>query len=299
MAMKKVMLLGADGTLGPSMLNALLAHDFDVTVLKREGSRSLDNYPPNVKVARVHDDMPIHSLTTALKGQDALIATIKGSQTEVQKRLADACVASGVHRFIPADFGSCDSSSPLTQELVPLYKHKAELREYLTQLATSHESFSWTSLVCGHFFDWDPAFIHLWPQEHRADILDDGEKKFSISTLSRVGEATARILQHADETANQMLYVQSFCVTQNEIISAFEKATNSKWHISSLEAEKYKVEQKAKADAGDKDAVEHLVWYLGTVDADWTRNEGFAMQMLGLQDEDLHEVVSKMVKQSS
>lgn len=149
MTIKNVALLGADSVLGPAMLKALLAVKFKVTVLKREGSKSPDQYPTSVTISYIPDDLALDSLVKILRGQDALVVTIKGTQTDVQKKLADACVQAGVKRFIPADYGSCDSSSPLTQELVPLYKHKAELREYLAQTAEKHPHFTWTSIVCG------------------------------------------------------------------------------------------------------------------------------------------------------
>ena len=34
---------------------------------------------------------------------------------------------------------------------------------------------------------------------------------------------------------------------------------------------------------------------LGTVDADWTTRDGFAMELLGLQDEKLDDVVAAVV----
>ncbi|KAI7180426.1 hypothetical protein KC360_g125 [Hortaea werneckii] len=151
---KNVAILGADGKLGPAVLEALVSASFTVTVLKRESSKSSnDHYPPSVKVARVPNDLNVESLATTLQGHDALVITIKGSQTEVQKKLADAAVQAGVRRMIPADFGSCDSSTTEAQELVPLFKHKADLRQYLQTLAAQHQGFTWTSLVTGHFFD--------------------------------------------------------------------------------------------------------------------------------------------------
>lgn len=100
MAIKTVALLGADGKLGPAVLNELLAASFAVTVLKRQGSKQPDNYPSGVKVARVPDDMDdIDALAKVLTGQDALVVTIKGSQTEVQDKLARAAVKAGVKRM--------------------------------------------------------------------------------------------------------------------------------------------------------------------------------------------------------
>lgn len=197
--------------------------------------------------------------------------------------------------LIPADFGSVDSSSPLTQELVPLYVHKSRLRDYLMQLASKHPDFTWTSLVCGHFFDWSLEFLHIWLAERKADRLDDGEIKWSTSTLSQIGEATARILKRPDITKNRMIYVQSFLVSQNQVIEAFERATSSKFQITNYDSKTYQAEEKKKAEAGDLDAIENLVWLLGAIDANWEKKDNFAMLELGLSEENLDEVVRKIV----
>jgi hypothetical protein len=299
MSIKNVCLLGANGNVGPMVLHALVKDGFNVTVLKRASSKSSSDYPSGVKVAEVDDAFAVDDLVPIFKGQDAVVVTIKGTQVDIQKRLADASVKAGVKRFIPADFGSCDSSSPHAQECVPLFANKTELRSYLTELTKKNESFTWSSIVCGHFFDWDTAFLHLWPKEKRADIVKDGDLKTSYSTLARVGEATSRILQRPDETANKVLFVQSFCVTQPEIVKAFEKASGSKYDVAWLDAVSYEREQKAKRDEGDKEAIENLVWLLGAIEGNWEERDEFAMELLGLKNEDLDGAAEKVVKDNS
>lgn len=65
--------------------------------------------------------------------------------------------------------------------------------------------------------------------------------------------------------------------------------------MQKFESKKYEVEEKRKADGGDLEAVENLVWMLGALDADWTQREGFMMKPLGLQEEDLDKVIERMV----
>lgn len=166
---------------------------------------------------------------------------------------------------------------------------------HLIQHLDDPDAFSWTSLTCGHFFDWSLPFIHIFPEEHRSDVLDEGEYRVSFSTLSRIGEAVVRVLQRPERTANRMLFVQSFCMTQIQVVAAFEKASRRNWEVRKLDAEAFKEAEMAKADQGSLDAVEELVWYLGTVDADWTARKDFAMELLGLEDEDLQEVVDGLV----
>lgn len=198
--------------------------------------------------------------------------------------------------IIPADFGSCDSSTQFAQDTVPLFAKKSVLRQYLTDLSAKHPDFGWTSIVNGHFFDWSLEFLHIHLADRKAEKLDDGEAQWSATTLSRIGEATARILQKPDSTKNRMLYVQSFLVTQNAVIAAYEKATGCKWTIVQHESKAYLEEEKRKAAEGDLEAVENLVWLVGTVDADWTGKKDFAMKELGLSDENLERVVMKTVQ---
>ena len=299
MSINNVCLLGANGNVGPMVLNALVKDGFSVTVLKRASSNSSSDYPAGVKVAEIDDAFAVDDLVPIFKGQDAVVVTIKGTQVDIQKRLADAAVKAEVKRFIPADFGSCDSSSPHAQDCVPLFANKTELRSYLTELAEKNKTFTWSSIVCGHFFDWDTAFLHIWPKEKRADIVKAGDLKASYSTLDQVGRATSRILQRPAETANRVLFIQSFCVTQVEIVEAFEKASKAKYEVAWLDADTYEREQKAKRDEGDKEAIENLVWLLGAIEGNWEVRDEFAMNLLGLDNENLDEAVRKVVESSN
>lgn len=97
-----------------------------------------------------------------------------------------------------------------------------------------------------------------------------------------------------------MLYVQSFCVSQNAIVTAFEKATsNDKWTVEKYDADDFREREKARASKGDAEAVEELVYYLGVVDGDWTKKKGFAMELLDLKDEDVEAVAKDVVARFS
>lgn len=139
----------------------------------------------------------------------------------------------------------------------------------------------------------------MYLKEKKAEIINDGNEKWSASTLHQIAEATSRILQRDEITKNRMVYIQSFCVTQNEVIASFERATGSKWSVTKFDGKEYEREEKKKAEAGDLEAIENLVWYLGAVDANWEGRKDFAMQDLGLKDEDLEVVVKKTVEKLS
>src|ERR1700753_4114243 len=170
MPIKNVALLGADGKLGPSVLKSLVTSGFEVTVLKRQSSKTPSNYASSVKEIRVPDTFDVDALTNLLRGQDAVVVTTSGSLIDIQKSLGLAAARAGAQRFIPADFGSVDSESELARDLVPLYIHKRNLRLYLAALAERYPTFSWTALVCGHFFDWSLDFMNIWAKDRIFDV---------------------------------------------------------------------------------------------------------------------------------
>lgn len=302
MAIKNVALLGATGDLGAPMLKVLIAAStFHITILQRRSSKSVPFSDPSVRIVAVDDDMSLESLREALEGQDAVIASFRPRDVDVHLRLADAAAAAGVKRFIPADFGSCDSSSERVQELVPLFLAKVHVRERLQELAMAKPEFTWTSFVTGHLFDWGlkENFLHFNLKTRTADILDDGKYRSSTSTLERVSEAVVKVLQNEEIGHNKMLFVQSFCVSQLDVLASLEKATGDKWKVNWLNSEKFIKESKVKADAGDKEAVEDLVFALGAVDGDWENKDDFAMELLGLKNEELDEVVRRIVSETT
>ncbi|KAI1865971.1 uncharacterized protein JN550_007949 [Neoarthrinium moseri] len=298
MAIRNVALVGANGNLGGPILDALIASKaFIITVLQRASSGSNPTSDPSVRVVSVDNDMTYESLVDGLQGQDACIASFPLRDTSQHLRLADAAAAAGVKRFIPADYGSCDSSSKRAQELVPLFLNKVRVRERLQEHAARTPSFTWTSLVAGHFFDWGlkENFLHFDLKAKTVDILDDGTRRSSTSTLVRIAHAVAKVLTDEQVGRNKTLFIQSFCVSQLDVLASLEKTTGEKWRVNWLKSDDFIRENKAKADAGERAAIEHLVWALGVVDGDWEKKDGFAMEALGLQNEDLDEAVKSVV----
>lgn len=301
MSIRNVAIVGADGLLGPFVVKALASSKkFNVTVLKRKSSSSQSDYPPGVQTASISDNFPVDELVTALKDIDAVVITVKGSLADLQTRLADAAAQAGVKHFIPADFGSCDSQDQLACELVPLFQRKADVRKHLQNLVSQHPGFSWTSIVCGHFFDMDCMdFLHMDLAARKADILDDGETRCSATTLPQVGTAVVKILEKSGlkEIENRVIYIQSFCASQNQIVRIFERTTGQSWKVDRIDSDAFVKKEKAKAEEEGDESSENLVWVLGTLYANWEERDGFSNEVLGLKEEDLEKVVADIVAQ--
>ena len=306
------MLVGAHGTLGSVILSGLLAHEqFTVTILQRKKSNSRASAHENnsrLSVTKIEPEFDLIDLTSALRGFDVVIAAFPLTDVSVHLRLVEAAFRAEVRRYIPADYGSCDAASPRAQELLKLYRDKTMVQNKCEKLATSSSTadgengsnrFTWTSIICGHFFDssLQDGFLHFNLDTCTARILDGGGIKASASTLRRVAEAVVAILQMPEKTANKALFVQSFNPSQNDILASLQKATGREWKREELDSNKYLEDTMKQLEGGDDDAVGDVVFVLGTMDADWTTRDGFAMELLGLRDEDLDEVVAKVVQE--
>ncbi|KAH9883550.1 NmrA-like family protein [Xylariomycetidae sp. FL2044] len=340
MPLQTVALIGANGNVGVEILRALLsapAPGFTVTTIQRASSMTTPSIPQDggsssinsssdkktYTTRTVDDALSQPSLEAAFRGQDAVVCAFPLRDVSQHLRICDAAYAAGVRRVIPADFGSCDPASARVRALgMPLFARKMAVREKLAGVVVTAEEekrdFSYTSIVCGHFFDWGlktDNFLHVDIAARRADVLlvndddddDEGgkkkkeeEKKSSLSTLARVGEAVVRVLQREHDTRDRVLFVQSFCVSQRQVLRAVQRATgtgDADWAVMRYDADAFIAAEKPKADAGDHVAVENLVFALGVVDGNWEEREGFAMELLGLEDEDLDQVVGRVVKE--
>ena len=295
MTLTKVALIGANGHLGPHVLSALLSADFKVTVLSRHSSTS--TYPSTVTVKHISSNPSHAELVDVLTSQDVLITTFGGTNSALQIKLADACVSAGVQRFIPADFGSCDSSSSLALELILIFREKSKVREHLRGL---EGKLSWTSLVTGHFFDFglESGLLLMDIQKRKMIMIDGGEHMWSASTLERVGEAVVAVLKDEEQTKNKMLYVQSFCISQKQLLEVCEKVQGGKYEVEEVKSEEFIKSKKERTDKdpNDHDARENLVGVVGIIDGDWRNKDGFANNLLGLKDQDLEEAVRGVIK---
>ncbi|KAL7272793.1 hypothetical protein RUND412_004380 [Rhizina undulata] len=246
---QKVALIGATGNLGPSILAALRASPYHVTVLTRAGSASAQKLPADVKVISVDYDNHA-SVVEALRGQDALVASIASAALGQQKKIIDAAVEAGVKRYIASEFGS-DTGNEKTSKLA-VFKAKVETREYLEALSKEGK-IEWSGVVNGGFFDWGlkVGFLGFNKATKTARIYDGGDRHFSTSKLADVGRAVAGILAHPAETRNRLVYVHSTAVTQNQLLAIYEKQTGEKWTVVNVRTED--VEKQAYEKIGRKD----------------------------------------------
>lgn len=244
---KNVVIIGAGGNLGVTILNTLISESkFNVTVLSREDSSS--TFPAGVKVVRANYDS-VDSLTTAFQGADAVISLVGSTAVGDQNKYIDAAIAAGVTRFLPSEFGS-DVTNDKVNSLIPIFGPKIAAVDYLK---SKESEISWTSIITGAFFDWGikVTFIGFNSATKTATLIDDGRSSFIATNLIQIARAIIKTLEQPEKTKNQHIYVSSFLTSQKEILEAAEKITGEKWTVENVNGQEMHAGALAKLSQQD------------------------------------------------
>ncbi|KAL4985311.1 hypothetical protein BDW68DRAFT_198911 [Aspergillus falconensis] len=294
---KNITLVGASGSIGQILLAALLeASDFDVTVLTRSSSTA--DFPAGATVRK--SDFSPSDLREALTGQDAVISAVGAPGFAEQKELIDAAIAVGVSRFIPSEF-SADSQNDTVLALLPLFRQKKEVIEYLK---SKEKEIDWTGIACSGLFDWGIAngFLGYDIGSRTATIWDDGNKRFTFTNQKQLGRAVVSVLRHLGATANQYLYISSVETSQNEILAALEKATASSWTAQRTTTDAEVSDAASKLQNGDFSGALTLVRATAYGDipglgSNYAKDTVLANELLGLGEESVEETVRRVVSE--
>lgn len=148
----------------------------------------------------------------------------------------DACVAAGVRRFLPSEFGS-DTSVVGEDEKAGFLKCKRDVLEYVT--SKEKEGLEWTALYTGGWIDWllQEGFLSWDLKTKRGILYDAGSTTFTVSTLSTVIRAIVAVLLKPGLTKNQYVHVSSFDLTQNMILESLERISGTKFQMQKMSLE--------------------------------------------------------------
>ncbi|KAK1690553.1 hypothetical protein BDP55DRAFT_353709 [Colletotrichum godetiae] len=216
---KTVALAGASGNLGLRILESLLDAGFDVTVLIRRESTSID-YPVKARVVEVDYDSS-DSLRDALKSIDAVVSAVgKQNGLQSQYKLIDAAIVTGVKRFIPSEFGADLQNSRI--RVFPTYWTKVEIENYLEKKVQDTE-LTYTYVYNSVLFDEGlslGAFANF--STRTVNIFDGGDTIFSATRIKTVAQAVVAILNKYESTKNQAVRIRDLAMTPNQLLDTLK-----------------------------------------------------------------------------
>lgn len=196
------------------------------------------------------DYTSMESLANGLRGIDALVSTVGHAALDSQAILIDAAILAGVKRFIPSEFGSV-TTNPKVKDLPP-YIPMFRIKEYLHKKATTGE-LTWTVLACGAFLE----FVFGYPivldfTNHKATLFDEGDNKFSSTSLVNIGKAIVGIFNNSEATKNRVVRVSEVILTQNKMLKVADSLRpDIKWELSKIKASALLKEGLDGLSAGD------------------------------------------------
>ncbi|KAK9311587.1 hypothetical protein V1524DRAFT_441964 [Lipomyces starkeyi] len=165
---QNIAIVGAGGNLGPFIIKALVAENFNVTVLSRASSQA--TFPASVRVLK--GEYTPEFFVSTLKGQDAVVMAVSSSALAEQRAIIEAAAVAGIKRIIPSEFGS-DTMNPLVVHAVPVFQGKVEIVDYLKLVSAKNPQLTWTAIINGPFFDWVRAGGSVFHAQLRTELRNN------------------------------------------------------------------------------------------------------------------------------
>lgn len=257
------------------------------------------------------DYSDLSSVVDALKGQDALVITLGGRvDPAVQNTLIDAAIQANVSWILPNEWGS-DTAHPEIKKFF-FQGSKTSYRERIEKSGTS----SFIAVVSNQWYDFTLGlgnyFIDI--KNRTATILDSGDVKTVTTTMPQVGRAVASLLSLpvtgaspcVNDWKNKHLYIESFFLTQKEMLAAVQRATGTDdgdWKIERESAEKLVTEGEAQLNRGEftmtafRNTLMGMNFWAGHGN-DYVASKGTANEILKLPKENLDEITRDCVERT-
>lgn len=298
---KNILIIGASGSIGTVILKALLnTPSITTTILQRASSTSTTttDLPPSTRIITIPDTYPHSSLVAAFKNQDAVINCTTTLAIPTQRRIISAALEAGVRRYVPSEYG-LNNNNPSARALCPVFRDKGEIQDYLRSLGPRME---WMSIACGMWLRWsaEHEFLGMHVAERRFVLWDDGEGWFSATTEENTALALVNALTlRWEETANRVVWVSDFAVTQRMLLGALERVTGERFGTEVVDSGALIREKQAAVAAGDVGATYALIetgFVTGRFGGHLEKEGEIMNALLGLPKVSFEEVVKAAVE---
>ncbi|KAJ7165838.1 hypothetical protein C8R46DRAFT_1096354 [Mycena filopes] len=268
----KVLLLGATGETGRSILKGLLNDaDFEVEALVRPSSAS----KPAVKALgergvgiRVVDIAgPLEDLVKALAGVDVFISAIDAGGQLAQFQLATAAKEAGVKRFVPCAFMTVapPGTMSMRDEKEEVYQHIWRLHLPYTIIDVGYwHQISFPTLPSGRV-------DYAARQKPKVEIHAGGTQLSILTDLRDIGLLVALIIKNA-RTLNKFVVAWGEVLSENEIFNTMEELSGERIVREYISADTIVAERAQCATASKADPKNFSTW-LQLVKQDYLYNK--------------------------
>ncbi|KNG81811.1 isoflavone reductase family protein [Aspergillus nomiae NRRL 13137] len=235
---QRVLLLGATGQTGSSILNGLLEHGgYEVAALVRPSSAETPKVKAvaerDVKIIAADITGPVDELANILRGFDVVISAIDALSMHLQENLVTAAKQADVKRFVPCSFITvCPPGGVLglRDEKEAIYQHirKLHLPYTIVDVGFWHQV-TFPTVPSGRA-DYASMF------GPSTTIHAGGNTPTLLTDVRDIGPFVARIISDP-RTLNQAVYTWSDVLTENEIFDMMEELSGEKIDRTYMSAE--------------------------------------------------------------
>ncbi|CAM1508842.1 Fc.00g025810.m01.CDS01 [Cosmosporella sp. VM-42] len=290
---KNILIIGATGSIGSTVLSALLAEpSFTVTALQRSSSKS--KVAQKVKVATIDEPYSLDSLISVFSGQDAVINCMSSLSVSDQIQFIDAAAAAKVKRYIASEYG-LNNNRPDARALNSIFHDKGEIQDYLRSKEST--GLEWMSVSCGMWLKWSAThnFLGMHIKQKKFVFYDDGEGWISTTTEENTALAIVNALTKKwEQTRNRTLWLSDFAITQKTLLETIERLSGDKYTTETVDSRSFIKEKQAAVAAGDPYAVYALLevgFATGRFGGHLEKEGEIMNELLGLPKKSLDEVV--------
>ncbi|KAE8266140.1 hypothetical protein A4X09_0g6212 [Tilletia walkeri] len=259
MSTPKTFAVLGSGAIGKPIIEEFLAAKLPLTILTRDESKpELQAYKAQGAILKAVDYDSVDSIAAALEGIDAFISALGNQHKEgLPNDLAKAAKKAGVKVYVPSEFG-LDYVNPRTAPFPGLVQAKLDHHKFVEELGLP-----WVAFANGAFGDWlfHPGFGYDFKNK-TAVVRSDGNAKLTVTDTRDVGlfVVLALTTQPIPSPGQGKVWrVEGYSVTQNEAISALEKASGSKWTVQKAPYEEVAAKQTENSFDG------FIAWLQATV----------------------------------
>ncbi|KAL5514231.1 hypothetical protein ACEPAG_2319 [Sanghuangporus baumii] len=241
MAKQSVLIIGATGTTGSSIVNGLLENgNFVVIAGTRPSSASkpqaeaLKSRGVEIRIIDL-ENWTVDRIAESFQVVDTVISTTFYAEVPRQKLLADACKKAGVNRFIPDDWGTA-----CVRGVRQLHDEKLAIHDYVKEIGIG-----FTFIDVGWWMDITLPFVDLEDfsqpiiQRVSKSYIGSGDVKCAVIDKRDIGKFVARIIAD-DRTLNRYVFCWTEEVTLNEIVALAERVSGHKINVEHITADEMK-----------------------------------------------------------
>jgi hypothetical protein len=230
--------------------------------------------------------------------------------TATEPGLCDAAAKAGVKWIIPNEYAA-DGLNEDIVNAVPVFQPKRKTRQHIEELAKTHTGLKWIGVATNPFFEmcFQRKLFGIDQDAKTATLYPDAGK-FNTSTMDQIGRGITSVLslpirneqdprRSLEHYGNNFVYISSFLVSQQDILSAVQRAqgSNEGWEIDRSKTVANWITNSREAMAkGDQRAGFGLTfaYYIGEgLGGNYEEKARQDRKVLGLPEESFDEAVDR------